>query len=172
MTLVDPQLLQGAPYHGQLIDGVVDDEVPRQAGERGLPAEQAGAEGVERQEPEPRLRGAEEPLDALAHLLGGLVRERDGQELVRRRVPLGDQAGGAMRDDAGLAGAGAGQDQERAVAVQHRLPLLRVEVLEEPHRLLDRDALGQVARLIDIAAPQDRNVVREQLQGHRRPGWE
>ena len=49
-------------------------------------------------------------------------------------MSIADQMRGAMRDDAGLAGPGAGQDQERALAVQHRLPLFRIEVLKEPHR--------------------------------------
>ena len=56
---------------------------------------------------------SEQRLDALAHLLGRLVGEGDGEDLVRTRESLGDQIGDAMRDDARLARARAGEDQQR-----------------------------------------------------------
>ena len=34
-------------------------------------------------------------------------------------------------------------------------------------RLLDGDALGEIPRLIDVASPADRDVIREQLQRNR-----
>ena len=42
----------------------------------------------------------------------------------------------------------------------------RVATSRARERLLDRDALRQVPRLIDVAAAPDRDVVREQLQRH------
>ena len=42
-----------------------------------------------------------------------------------------DQVGDAVGDDAGLAAARAGQDQDGAVGGQHRLALLRVQPLEQ-----------------------------------------
>src|SRR4051812_45950922 len=44
----------------------------------------------------------EQSLDALAHLLRGLVREGDGEDVVGRDVLLGDEVGDANRDDARL----------------------------------------------------------------------
>ena len=49
----------------------------------------------------------------LLHLAGRLVGERDGQDAVGGRA-MADQLGDAVGDHAGLAGAGAGQDQQRA----------------------------------------------------------
>ncbi|GFO67819.1 hypothetical protein GMLC_13980 [Geomonas limicola] len=46
-----------------------------------------------------------------------------------------------MNDDAGLAGTGTGQDQQGAVAVQHRFFLGWIEVVEQIHGIL-RKALG------------------------------
>ena len=37
--------------------------------------------------------------------------------------------------------------------------------------LLHRYTLGQVARLVDIATPQDGKVIGEQLQRHSRNNW-
>jgi hypothetical protein len=55
-----------------------------------------------------------EPAQARAHLSRGARRERDGQDLTRRDVPGGDQVRDAAGDGAGLAGAGAGEDADRA----------------------------------------------------------
>ena len=60
-----------------------------------------------------RARGPTQLVDALAHLGGGLVGERDGQDLAGPRVPGGEQVGDAAGEHAGLARAGAGDDQQR-----------------------------------------------------------
>ena len=57
----------------------------------------------------------------------------DRQHLVRLRVAVADQVGDAAGDDARLAGAGAGEDQQRSVEVQDRFALLRVQGVEEIH---------------------------------------
>jgi len=64
-------------------------------------------------------------VDPFPHLAGGFVGKCDGQ-YVARRDPLFDQAGDAKRDNPGLPGAGAGQDQNRAFYGFHGLPLLRI----------------------------------------------
>ena len=56
----------------------------------------------------------QQPVDALGHLAGGLVGEGDGQDGVGRDAFLADQPGDAAGDDAGLARAGSGEDQQRA----------------------------------------------------------
>ena len=45
------------------------------------------------------------------------------------RVPFGQEIGDALRDDAGLARAGAGEDEQRAVDVQDGLALFGIEGL-------------------------------------------
>ena len=145
----------------------------------------------------PAAVGAEQRLDARAHLLGRLVGERDREDFVRLGVAVADEVGDAAGDDARLAGPGAGEDQQRPVDVQDGLALFGVEGVEELHRargwglgargielelsivalpdpeprprsgcLFDRDALGEIPRLIDVAAAADGDVVGEQLQRH------
>jgi hypothetical protein len=81
---------------------------------------------------------AEQPLDAGAHFLGRLVREGDREHLARPRVSLANEVSDAMDDDARLAGAGAGQDEQRTVHVEHGLALLGVQLGEMVHEK-DRD---------------------------------
>ncbi len=86
------------------------------------------------------MEGADEPAevvaakqapDALAHLAGGLVGEGDGEDAPRGDAALADQVGDAVRDDAGLAGAGAGEDEQRAVTVGDRLDLGRIQAAQQ-----------------------------------------
>jgi hypothetical protein len=68
--------------------------------------------------------------DAVLHLAGRLVGEGDGEDLRRIGPPGRDDMGDAGRQDAGLAGAGAGQDEHRPVECLDRLALLRVQPIE------------------------------------------
>ena len=70
---------------------------------------------------------AEQRLDARAHLFGGLVRERDGEDFVRLRVTVADEVRDPARDDARLARAGAGKNQQRTVDVQNGFALFGIE---------------------------------------------
>ena len=79
-----------------------------------------------------RLGFGEEFVDAFLHFAGGLVGEGDGED-VAGRDPLGDEMGNAERDDAGLAGAGAGEDQHRAVQRFNGLALLGIERIQIQH---------------------------------------
>ena len=67
-------------------------------------------------------------LDALLHLLRRLVREGDREDLVRLRTGRGEQVRDAVGEDPRLAGAGAGDHEQRALGRQHGLPLGRVQV--------------------------------------------
>ena len=71
----------------------------------------------------------------LGHLARRLVRERHDEDLVRRDVARGNGVGRAAADDAGLAGARAGDDRDGSVDRANRLELGRVQVGEEPIRL-------------------------------------
>ena len=95
-------------------------------------AQDADAEAVEgRERGLGERRVAEDFVDALGHLLGGLVGEGDGEDLVGGNAALFDEVGDAMGDDPGLAGAGAGEQEDRAVHGLDALLLLRVHVVEE-----------------------------------------
>ena len=65
------------------------------------------------------------------HLGGGLVGERDREDLVRLHVALQDEVGDAMGEHARLARAGAGQNEQRSLEVRDRGALRLVEPLEQ-----------------------------------------
>ena len=85
------KLLEDLLHRRLLIGGVVDHEVAREADGRRLAAQQPRAERVERRDPQPAAVDAEQAADALAHLLGGLVREGDREHLVRLGEPAADR---------------------------------------------------------------------------------
>src|ERR1700691_5481772 len=58
---------------------------------------------------------ADELVDALGYFGGGLVGEGDGEDGVRGGAALIDEVRDAVGDDAGLAGSGAGEDEDGAV---------------------------------------------------------
>ncbi len=87
-------------------------------------------------------RVAQQPVHALGHLAGGLVGEGDGQDGVGRDVFLADEPGDAMRDDAGFARSGAGQDEQRAFGSLHRGALFGIQMFEE--RLQGVESGGKV----------------------------
>ena len=129
---VELELLDAGLDEPELVGLVVDREARRVAGAGGVAAQEPPARGVERHHPHPgRGAAADEPLDPLAHLACGAVREGDGQDLGRPRPLGGDQVGDAVGEDARLARAGARHHQERALGAQHRFALLRVERVEE-----------------------------------------
>jgi hypothetical protein len=94
-------------------------------------AQHPRAGGVERHDPHRAGRAADEQLDPLAHLLRGLVGERDREDLVRARLAGPHQVGDPVGQHARLARPGAGQDQERPLAVRHRVALGLVEAFQE-----------------------------------------
>ena len=53
------------------------------------------------------------------------------QDLARQRLASGEQVGDPVGEDAGLAGAGAGEHQKRALAVGDRLALRLVQLREQ-----------------------------------------
>ena len=121
---------------------VVDRELPRVPEPLGLGAQDARAGGVEGHQPHPARAVAEQPLDALAHLLGRLVGEGDRQDLARLRLVGVDQVGDAVGEHARLAGARPREDQQRPLAVRHRLPLGLVEALQQLLELLGVGVFG------------------------------
>ena len=74
---------------------------------------------------------AEDLVDALGHLAGGLVGEGDGEDGVGGNAALFNEIGDAVGDDARLAGAGAGEQQHGAIDGLDAFALLRVHVVEK-----------------------------------------
>jgi hypothetical protein len=118
---------------------------------------------MEGHHPHPARDPTHQSLDPLAHLVGGLVRERDREDLPGLYASGGDQPRDAVGQDACLPGAGAGEHEQRTVAVCDRLALGRVQLGEQA--LLGRRAdLDRRARLLlvlghghdpSIATPAD-----------------
>ncbi len=135
--VVEMEALEGLLDDGLLIGLVVDGEAAGEAGVADaegfdVAAEDAHAEAVEGGDGGLREGGvAEDFFDALAHLLGGLVGEGDGQDVVGGDAALLDEVGDAMSDDAGFAAAGAGEEKHGAVDGEDALALLGVHVGEE-----------------------------------------
>ena len=117
---VDLQLGHDAAEGLEAVAGVVDRVVLLQADQRGVFPQQPGAEAVERADPDRPARG--QPLHPAAHLLGRLVGEGQGEDLLVGDA-FGQQPGDAVGDHPGLSAARPGQDQQRPFEVQHGLAL-------------------------------------------------
>ena len=74
---------------------------------------------------------AQELVHTLGHLRGGLVGERDREDLVGANAALFNEIGDAVGDDAGLSRARAGQQQNGAIDGLDAFALLRVHVVEK-----------------------------------------
>ncbi len=128
---VDVEVVEDPLDQPPLVRRVVDRELARVAELVGVGAEHPRAGRVEGHDPHRPGRPADEELDALAHLLRGLVGERDGEDLVRARLLGAQQMGDAVREDAGLARAGPGEDEQRSLARDDGLALGLVEPVEK-----------------------------------------
>ena len=113
------------------VGGVVDGESGFQSDLLAVAPQDAHAGGVEGGHPHALGHRPDQPGQAFAHLGGGLVGERDGQDLAGPGAELGEDPGDAARQHAGFAGARAGADEQRLPAVLHGLGLLRVQVADE-----------------------------------------
>ncbi len=129
---VDPELVDAPFQHPQRVRLVVDREAARVAEALGVGAEHPRAGGVERHHPHRPGRAPDQLADALAHLRRRFVGEGDREDLPRPGRAGREQVGDAAGQDPGLAGPGAGDDQQRPLAVQHGLALGLVEVGQQP----------------------------------------
>jgi hypothetical protein len=125
---------------------------------QGVVAQQAVAEGVEGADLRVVVAVGHEPVDALDHLQSGPVGKRKRQDLGRASPLLGDEPCDAAADDRGLAGTGARDDEQGAVAVGDRSSLSRREVGEE--RRLDPQVRPGTTRRLRGQLLEDRELVR------------
>ncbi len=125
---VQRQLEEVLSEEDDLLRAAEDGRAVAEARLEGVLAEEPVAEGVERADLRVVVAVRHEPVDPLDHLVGGAIREGQRQDLGWLRALLGDQPGDPAGDDGRLAGAGPGDDQQRAIAVRHRLALAGGEV--------------------------------------------
>ncbi len=111
-----------------LVVDVENGEVGFEPDQLGVPAQDFHADGMEGAEPGHALdHAADDVADAVFHLARRLVGEGDGQNVARPGAAEAENMRDAHGQDAGLAGAGAGQHQHRAVQRLDRQPLLWIE---------------------------------------------
>ncbi len=154
-----------------------DAQVGRQAELQRVVPDEAVAEGMERRDRGVRVAVRHELVDADRHLLGGLVGEGQGQDLRRLRTPRRDEPGDPPGDDLGLAGAGAGDHQQRARAMGDRPELVGIEPAQERfepgrrrvvgRRRHDRDELAPGRELIEWRG----FAARSRPRPDHRDGW-
>ena len=125
---VDVELVHGAFDERCLVGLVVDGVVLVESEEFTVPAEYPGAERMEGADGYLIAAGAHEGLGALPHLAGGLVGESEGGDAVGLDAAPVDEVGDAVGDDAGLAAAGACDDEHGAADGFDGLALSGVEV--------------------------------------------
>ncbi len=163
---------QDFPDRAEGVGLVEDDEIALVSEPFDVLAQDARAEGVEGAEGEARVGGrawrwggfcgaqsaGNQLADPLLHLAGRLVGERDAQDVARGNAPL-EQIRDAIGDDARLARASPGQDEDRAMEGLDGLPLLRIERGQVQHgagpKLGERSSCteeGPSSRRLSLAA--------------------
>jgi hypothetical protein len=153
-ALGDLQSGEYARHQAAAVIDVVDDEVLADADGFAVPAQQARRQRVKGAQPHaPQIVAAvcQQFGDALAHLASGLVGERDGEDATRIRAHR-HQPRQTIGDDARLARAGSGDDEQRIGGMDDRFKLRGVE-LSRQH--LAREAARRLVRGI---------VLREQVE--------
>ena len=136
---VDPHVAADHQQQPAGVVGVVDGEIGVQPGQqRGLVAQDPHAGGVERRHPHVAGSRTDQMGHPLAHLGGRFVGEGDGQDLTGPDVAGGEQVGDPPGEHRRLSRTRAGDDQQRCTRVQHRLPLLGVQTVEQVRRFTRR----------------------------------
>ena len=114
----------------QLVVGIENGEIRPQADQLGMHAQNLGADRVERAEPRHRLLRTGEDSNPLAHLPRGLVGEGHRQDLMGAGAAGRNDVRDSGGQDARLAHAGAGENENRPVQRLDRPALLFVQPFE------------------------------------------
>ena len=123
-------------------------------------AQHAVAQAVERPDPHPARVDRRQRRQSQQHLLRGLVGEGHRENGQRTGLSGGEQPGDARREHAGLAAAGAGQDQRRRVRQRDCGQLLGIQIFEKR---------GSHARCADANSDDSRGrTASSRASAHRR----
>jgi hypothetical protein len=123
------------PFHRRELVGRIEDlEALRQRRELPVGAQEPVAQAVEGADPHAAHRYRQHRVEPGQHLLRRLVGEGDGEHAAGRELAGLDQPGDAGGEDAGLAGAGAGEDQGRLGRQGDGGKLFGVRAFEEAGR--------------------------------------
>ena len=134
VALVDVHVAQDLFDERALVRVIVDHEIGSDADRGAVAAQHAHADRMERADPQTARRVADERLQARAQFARCLVREGDGEDAVRRRAVGREEVRDAMRQDARLTRARAGEDEDSAIGVSRGGALLVVELVERIHQ--------------------------------------
>ena len=122
-------MLQLLLEHGGLVVLVIDGEGTGIAQLIDIPAQNAGAHGMEGADPHLLTLFAGEGGDALLHFLGRFIGKGDGQDMPRRYAVV-DQVGHPIRQRPGLSAACTRQNQYRAFQRFRRQPLFLIQSVQ------------------------------------------
>ena len=112
---IDVELGHDFLHEALRVSIVVDGEVLREAEDLGVGAQHAHAHAMERRHPHATRARPHERNEALAHLGGRLIRERDGKNFPRRSVGRLEDVRNAIGQHAGLARPGTCEHEKRPV---------------------------------------------------------
>ena len=160
--LVDILGLDDLLHQADLVVGAEDREVRAQADELRVAAQDLGADRMERPEPLHSLgHRADEGCDALLHLPRGLVGEGHREDLVGMGLSGRDEMGDAGGENARLAGAGAGENEDRTLGRFDRRALFGVEARKITALRCDcgAGALAQASGMRGVGQVVRRSVV-------------
>jgi hypothetical protein len=107
---------------------LIENGEPRPVAEQlDMGPQHARCNGMEGADPHPRPGTAQLDREPRPHFPRGLVGEGQGKDPFRLRDTRLDEVGNPHRQHAGLAAAGAREDQERSLLVGHGLALGRIQ---------------------------------------------
>ena len=136
---VELELAHAALDHPQRVGLVVDREGALVAEPARVGTQDPGAGGVEGHHPHRPRDAADQARDPLAHLVRGLVGEGDREDLRGPGAVCPEQPGDPVGQHPGLPGSGAGEHQQRPLAVGDRRALGGVQPLEQALLRVDSD---------------------------------
>ena len=128
---VEVEVADDQPHQSFGVGLVVDREAGVEPQVAGFAAQDPHASGVERRHPHRPSPATDQRRNPLLHLAGGLVGERDREHLAGLHLASGEQVGHAVGEDARLARARAGNDQQRAALVLDGVSLGWVQAVEQ-----------------------------------------
>ena len=130
LPLRDLLIPEHLPHQRKLVVGIVDGEIGVEACRRGLPPQNARAQGVKGSEPHAPGVSVQQFLDAAVHLPRCFVGERHGHDCARAHAADLDQVRKSVGQHARFSGPGPRQDENRAIHHAHRFFLLFVQPLQ------------------------------------------